>query len=62
MQQENSFQQIIFKNANEKMAQMQKQLDNVIREGVYRHVALIGSSLLSSANGQIGLLNDKVSG
>ncbi|KZO98027.1 hypothetical protein CALVIDRAFT_51396 [Calocera viscosa TUFC12733] len=44
--QENSFQHAMFKNANEKMAQMQKHLDNVIRE----------------ANGQISLLQDKVGG
>ncbi|EJU06254.1 hypothetical protein DACRYDRAFT_34944, partial [Dacryopinax primogenitus] len=44
--QENSYQQAMFKNANESLAQMQKHLDNVIRE----------------ANGQIGLMQDKVSG
>lgn len=31
--QENSYQQSVLKYANEKNAQLQKQLDNVIREG-----------------------------
>ena len=33
--QESSYQQSVLKYANEKNAQLQKQLDNVIREGVY---------------------------
>ncbi|KAH9940567.1 hypothetical protein B0H21DRAFT_754610 [Amylocystis lapponica] len=42
--QEHSFQQAVTRNVNEKNAQLQKQLDNVIRE----------------ANGEISLLNNKV--
>ncbi|KII95823.1 hypothetical protein PLICRDRAFT_129839 [Plicaturopsis crispa FD-325 SS-3] len=43
--QENSFQQAVVRNLNDKSAQAQKQLDNVVRE----------------ANGEIGLLGNKVS-
>ncbi|KAF7980939.1 hypothetical protein HWV62_36165 [Athelia sp. TMB] len=43
--QENSFQHAVVRNINDKNAQLQKQLDNVIRE----------------ANGEINLLNNKVS-
>ena len=32
-QQEASFQQAVLKNVNERNAQLQKQLDNVVREG-----------------------------
>ncbi|KAG1791436.1 uncharacterized protein HD556DRAFT_655782 [Suillus plorans] len=42
--QENSFQQAVIRNLNDKQAQLQKQLDNVIRE----------------ANGEINLLSNKV--
>ncbi|TRM68423.1 hypothetical protein BD626DRAFT_116003 [Schizophyllum amplum] len=42
--QENSFQQAVVRNLTDKNAQLQKQLDNVVRE----------------ANGEINLLNDKV--
>ncbi|KAI5894242.1 uncharacterized protein SCHCODRAFT_02700763 [Schizophyllum commune H4-8] len=41
--QENSFQQAVVRNLTDKNAQLQKQLDNVVRE----------------ANGEISLLNDK---
>ncbi|KAJ7904231.1 hypothetical protein B0H14DRAFT_593878 [Mycena olivaceomarginata] len=41
--QENSFQQAVVRNVNDKNAQLQKQLDNVVRE----------------ANGEINLLNNK---
>ncbi|KAL1704373.1 hypothetical protein EV121DRAFT_174424, partial [Schizophyllum commune] len=41
--QENSFQQAVVRNLTDKNAQLQKQLDNVVRE----------------ANGEINLLNDK---
>lgn len=34
-----SFQQAVLKNMNERNAQLQKQLDNVIREGEYMHLA-----------------------
>ncbi|KAG2339874.1 hypothetical protein BDR05DRAFT_938474 [Suillus weaverae] len=44
--QENSFQQAVIRNLNDKQAQLQKQLDNVIRE----------------ANGEINLLSNKVAG
>ncbi|KAH8118342.1 hypothetical protein DFH11DRAFT_1540541 [Phellopilus nigrolimitatus] len=44
--QENSFQQAVLKNLNERNAQLQKQLDNVIRE----------------ANGEINLMANKVAG
>ncbi|OCH93569.1 hypothetical protein OBBRIDRAFT_724507 [Obba rivulosa] len=43
--QEHSFQQAVLRNINEKNAQLQKQLDNVVRE----------------ANGELTLLNNKVS-
>ncbi|KAI0921955.1 hypothetical protein AcW2_006780 [Taiwanofungus camphoratus] len=43
--QEHSFQHAVYRNLNEKNAQLQKQLENVIRE----------------ANGEINLLNNKVS-
>ncbi|KAI0053090.1 hypothetical protein FA95DRAFT_1066868 [Auriscalpium vulgare] len=46
MQQENSFQHAVVRNVNDKNSQLQKQLDSVIRE----------------ANGEINLLNNKVSG
>lgn len=42
--QEQSFQHAVYRNVNEKNAQLQKQLDNVIRE----------------ANGEISLLNNKI--
>ncbi|KIK65565.1 hypothetical protein GYMLUDRAFT_159140 [Collybiopsis luxurians FD-317 M1] len=42
--QENSFQQAVLRNLNDKNSQLQKQLDNVVRE----------------ANGEISLLNNKV--
>ncbi|KAL1690733.1 hypothetical protein GGG16DRAFT_113747 [Schizophyllum commune] len=44
--QENSFQQAVVRNLTDKNAQLQKQLDNVVRE----------------ANGEINLLNDKTNG
>ncbi|KDQ20722.1 hypothetical protein BOTBODRAFT_101062 [Botryobasidium botryosum FD-172 SS1] len=44
--QESSFQQAILKNVNERNAQLQKQLENVIRE----------------ANSELGLLNNKIAG
>ncbi|KAF9076485.1 hypothetical protein BDP27DRAFT_1255363, partial [Rhodocollybia butyracea] len=44
--QENSFQHAVLRNLNDKNSQLQKQLDNVVRE----------------ANGEINLLNNKVAG
>ncbi|KAF9514161.1 hypothetical protein BS47DRAFT_1295397 [Hydnum rufescens UP504] len=44
--QESSFQQAVLRNVNERNAQMQKQLENVVRE----------------ANSELGLLNNKVAG
>lgn len=56
-----SFQQAVIRNLNDKQAQLQKQLDNVIREGDappaldYLHSQL-------PANGEINLLSNKVAG
>ena len=63
--QEGSYQQSVLKYANEKNAQLQKQLDNVIREGTR---ASSVSSLIPplipilKANGELNLLNNKIQG
>lgn len=58
-----SFQSAVFKNINERNAQLQKQLDNVIREGCYfGFVCKVITNLPLSANGEISLLNNKVAG
>jgi E3 ubiquitin-protein ligase CCNP1IP1 len=56
-----SFQQAVIRNLNDKQAQLQKQLDNVIREGD----APLALDYLHSqflANGEINLLGNKVAG
>jgi hypothetical protein len=59
--QENAFQNALFKHANEKAAQMQKHLDNVIREGIPHCIYLRSlADQDSAANGQISLLQEKV--
>lgn len=56
-----SFQQAVIRNLNDKQAQLQKQLDNVIREGDAPLVLdYLHSQLL--ANGEINLLSNKVAG
>jgi E3 ubiquitin-protein ligase CCNP1IP1 len=56
-----SFQQAVIRNLNDKQAQLQKQLDNVIREGDAPLVSdYLHSQLL--ANGEINLLSNKVAG
>ena len=47
--QESSFQQAILRNVNERNAQMQKQLENVVREGMcasLRHGSLTSTSIV----------------
>ncbi|KAG0705412.1 hypothetical protein DFH29DRAFT_1067404 [Suillus ampliporus] len=57
--QESSFQQAVIRNLNDKQAQLQKQLDNVIREGdTLPAFDSLHSQLL--ANGEINLLSNKV--
>lgn len=56
-----SFQQAVIRNLNDKQAQLQKQLDNVIREGdAPLALDYLHSHLL--ANGEINLLSNKVAG
>lgn len=56
-----SFQHAVIRNLNDKQAQLQKQLDNVIREGDPQHeFDSVHSQLL--ANGEINLLGNKVQG
>ncbi|EJD01198.1 uncharacterized protein FOMMEDRAFT_89166 [Fomitiporia mediterranea MF3/22] len=43
--QEYSFQQAVLKNMNERNAQLQKQLDNVIREGLILHICYLPESI-----------------
>lgn len=62
--QESSYQQSVLKYANEKNAQLQKQLDNVIREGTRAPSAfsVVSSHLILKANGELNLLNNKIQG
>jgi hypothetical protein len=56
-----SFQHAVIRNLNDKQAQLQKQLDNVVREGDAHHeFDSVHSQLL--ANGEINLLGNKVAG
>ena len=63
--QESSYQQSVLKYTNEKNAQLQKQLDNVIREGKRASSAPIVISPHAwhkIANGELNLLNNKIQG
>ncbi|KAF7355067.1 E3 ubiquitin-protein ligase ccnb1ip1 [Mycena sanguinolenta] len=58
--QENSFQQAVVRNVNDKNAQLQKQLDNVVREGGGRAYAYVPILLIDPpAHGEINLLSNK---
>ncbi|KAI6034071.1 hypothetical protein PISMIDRAFT_87121 [Pisolithus microcarpus 441] len=61
--QESSFQQAVSRNLNDRNAQLQKQLENVIREGenvpTSEHTF---TPLWRVANGEIRLLGDKITG
>ncbi|KAF7319372.1 hypothetical protein HMN09_00275100 [Mycena chlorophos] len=56
--QENSFQQAVVRNVNDKNAQLTKQLENVVREGRFREI-LVPLATCRAANGEISLLNNK---
>ncbi|EPQ59375.1 hypothetical protein GLOTRDRAFT_33968 [Gloeophyllum trabeum ATCC 11539] len=62
--QENSFQQAVLRNLNDRNAQLQKQLDNVLREGepFAELTKLAGNDTYVSANSEISLLGNKISG
>ncbi len=59
-----SFQQAVLRNANERNAQMQKQLENVVREGILNIYVWISSLIccIVIANSELSLLNTKVAG
>ena len=58
-----TFQQTILRSVNDKNAQLQKQLDSVVREGDSHFPWLIVAYLFRrSANGEINLLNAKMLG
>ena len=63
--QESSYQQSVLKYTNEKNAQLQKQLDNVIREGKWASstpITIFGHARYKIANGELNLLNNKIQG
>ncbi|KDR83421.1 hypothetical protein GALMADRAFT_54739 [Galerina marginata CBS 339.88] len=62
--QESTFQQAVVRNLNDKNAQLQKQLDNVVREGLFLSFVRITyhNGFTSPANGELSLLNSKKEG
>ena len=63
-----AFQQAVVRNVNDKNGQLQKQLDNVIREGKLKRMVCSAMSLITNflpynlANGEMNLMNNKKTG